>query len=138
MGVNPNLHRLAARPTALSGMTSRIASMNRLAKMPTLPLGQKVNVYNIPVSLKSVNKLAYVRKPALRSIASTPIEMKQLSFAPKSLQNISKQDLAQVVQKDLHLIQPKSALNAPMVSGYNVVGPHSVSLHALMGAEARR
>jgi len=136
--VNPTFARLTAKPQRLTDITLKIASSRKLAQVK-LPLNQKINRYNIPVSLNSASRLAYVRKPELRKITlaprslRAPVKLSQLSFKPMELKSITSTELAQVIQKDLHLIRPQAQATAPRYE----LGPHSVSLHSLLAIEGR-
>jgi len=149
--LNSSLVKLASVNNKLSGSLnptfSRLSKIN--AKMvPTISLGlQGLATRRVPVSVIGKTHALYTSPKGLKTIRltarrpisfvpiATPINLQRLSVKPGELKSISAGEIAELVTRDLHLIQPLAGVKQPL-QGLQT-GPQNVSLMSLLAIEAK-
>ena len=132
--IRPKFIKMVTQHPALSNVALSPGKKVPVLKVPKLSTFKPVQLYQLPIQLKTA-KLAYTKKIRPAQTIMAPQGLYQLSFTPAELRSISTDQIVQILQRDLHLIQPELAQSSA-AGGYKI-GPHSVSLRSILAAEAK-
>ena len=134
--ISPTLARLSGQPRQLSDIRLRLPQGRlNLARQPKLPMGQSVNVYNIPVRLESA-KIAPHRNIVIGQIAAAPISSQRLSLRAEGMKEVSPMDIAQMITEDMAFIQTQGATPRSGINQYEKPS-QGISLRSLLAIEAQ-
>jgi hypothetical protein len=95
-------------------------------------MGQAVNVYNIPVQLKTI-KIVPQRMGIEQQFVATPIMSPELTLSPEGFKEISPLDIAQIMQETT-LVQPRETFGSNITQRTSGGG---ISLRSLLAIETR-
>jgi hypothetical protein len=130
MNLSPAFARLTATSEKMLDLSTRTDRL--LAKSATFGRAGELGRLSTPPDLRALDGAS--RKNIALNFA-IPMSMYKLSLNPEELRNANSQDIAQMVQEDIHLVNPEADVLKPTAS-YEVA-PQNVPIHSVLAAEAR-
>ncbi|MCF7907274.1 MAG: hypothetical protein K9L86_00135 [Candidatus Omnitrophica bacterium] len=131
--LSPAFSTLASISPKLSSILSPKLQALTKHKTSLVEIGKTHALYTKPKGLKTIRLTA--KKPISFAPIATSPELSRLSISPEILQGLSATDVAELITRDLHLIQPISGSKQllPPIQ----IGPQNVSLMSILSIEIK-